>query len=160
LWYNINTARKGGFIFLKIRRELEKVRLAKIQDLTLTDGYGYPAPIIFFQGCSIHCPGCHNPQLWDFSGGKRFTVGEVVEKVTKYMDNYKAVVYQGGEPTDQLERLLDLMRIFHNMGLKNILYTGLDWETVSNIPGIMKYADIIKYGAYGTEQQNYFKEEK
>lgn len=24
----------------------------------------------FVQGCDIHCPGCHNPQTWDFDGGE------------------------------------------------------------------------------------------
>jgi len=24
----------------------------------------------FVQGCNIHCPGCHNPQTWDFDGGE------------------------------------------------------------------------------------------
>jgi anaerobic ribonucleoside-triphosphate reductase activating protein len=27
----------------------------------------------FTQGCSHHCPGCHNPETWDFDGGKEFT---------------------------------------------------------------------------------------
>lgn len=27
----------------------------------------------FVQGCPIHCPKCHNPQTWNFDGGKEFT---------------------------------------------------------------------------------------
>ncbi|MBR2247073.1 MAG: 4Fe-4S cluster-binding domain-containing protein [Bacilli bacterium] len=27
----------------------------------------------FVQGCDQHCPGCHNPQTWDFNGGYEFT---------------------------------------------------------------------------------------
>ena len=27
----------------------------------------------FTQGCPFHCEGCHNPQTWDFLGGKEFT---------------------------------------------------------------------------------------
>jgi len=27
----------------------------------------------FVQGCDAHCPGCHNPETWDFDGGYEFT---------------------------------------------------------------------------------------
>ena len=27
---------------------------------------------LFVQGCPIHCPGCHNPESWDFNGGELF----------------------------------------------------------------------------------------
>ena len=26
----------------------------------------------FTQGCPHHCPGCHNPDTWDYEGGKEF----------------------------------------------------------------------------------------
>lgn len=33
----------------------------------------------FVQGCPIHCPGCHNPQTWDFNGGREFTMDTLNE---------------------------------------------------------------------------------
>ena len=25
---------------------------------------------VYLQGCDLHCPGCHNSEIWDFDGGK------------------------------------------------------------------------------------------
>ncbi len=33
----------------------------------------------FVQGCPHHCPGCHNPETWDFKGGKEFTIDTLYE---------------------------------------------------------------------------------
>lgn len=54
----------------------------------------------FVQGCSQHCPGCHNPQTWDFDGGYEFTQ----ETLNSIIDALKANGVQrnfcvmGGEP--------------------------------------------------------------
>ena len=33
----------------------------------------------FVQGCPHHCLGCHNPETWDFKGGKDFTIDTLYE---------------------------------------------------------------------------------
>ena len=35
----------------------------------------------FVQGCPIRCKGCHNPESWDFDGGKEFTPEVISEMV-------------------------------------------------------------------------------
>jgi pyruvate-formate lyase-activating enzyme len=130
------------------------MRLAAIQTLTLQDGYGLPAPIIYFQGCTIRCSGCHNSELWDANGGIEVSTFDVINKIKERLKHYKAIVYQGGEPTDQAEDLIALMKEFHVLGLKNILYTGLHYDKIPK--EILEHTDILKCGPYGSAQQTIY----
>lgn len=54
----------------------------------------------YTQGCPIHCPGCHNQDMWDFEGGYEFT-SEIRDKViTKLNENgvLRNLCIIGGEP--------------------------------------------------------------
>ena len=54
----------------------------------------------YTQGCPNHCPGCHNPQTWDFEGGKEFTQ-DVLESILKGLHAYGVdhnLCIMGGEP--------------------------------------------------------------
>lgn len=54
---------------------------------------------LFVSGCDRHCPGCHNPQAWDFGFGKPFT-----EETQNYIistmkpDGIDGLSILGGEP--------------------------------------------------------------
>ena len=41
----------------------------------------------FVSGCTHHCPGCFNPETWDFAYGKPFTK-EVEEEIRKFLNSY------------------------------------------------------------------------
>lgn len=77
------------------------------------------------QGCPHHCPGCFNPETWDFSGGKEFTP-EVLNEITQALSpNYiTRLSIQGGEPLCQ----------------ENLFLTSLVCETVRN-----KYPNVKIY---------------
>lgn len=54
----------------------------------------------FVQGCPIHCKGCHNPESWDFSGGREFTP-EVLDEIEKGLlanGLHRTLCIMGGEP--------------------------------------------------------------
>lgn len=77
------------------------------------------------QGCPHHCPGCFNPETWDFSGGKEFTP-EVLNEITQALSPgyITRLSIQGGEPLCQ----------------ENLFLTSLVCETVRN-----KYPNIKIY---------------
>ena len=54
----------------------------------------------FVQGCPIHCPNCHNPQTWNFDGGKEFTIDTLNEIITALKANgiKRNFSLMGGEP--------------------------------------------------------------
>lgn len=54
------------------------------------------------QGCPHHCPGCFNPETWDFSGGKEFTPDTLNEiNIAMSPDYITRFSVQGGEPLCQ-----------------------------------------------------------
>lgn len=62
----------------------------------------------FTQGCPLHCEGCHNPECWDFSGGREFTPEVLQEFLASITANglQRDVCIMGGEPLAPENRFL------------------------------------------------------
>ena len=56
------------------------LRVLDIIPGTSVDGPGLRTSI-YFAGCAHRCPGCHNPQSWDFTAGNEMSINEIVEEV-------------------------------------------------------------------------------
>lgn len=54
----------------------------------------------FTQGCPHHCPGCHNPETWDFDGGIEFTNDTFKRVISGLTANgvHRDLCVMGGEP--------------------------------------------------------------
>jgi anaerobic ribonucleoside-triphosphate reductase activating protein len=54
----------------------------------------------YTQCCPIHCPGCHNQDMWDFEGGYEFTdkVGNRIISKLKENGMLRNLCILGGEP--------------------------------------------------------------
>lgn len=67
----------------------------------------------FTQGCPHHCPGCHNPDTWDFEGGKEFTA-DVLDNIVNNMNAegiLRNLCIMGGEPLCEENQFLTLLVI-------------------------------------------------
>lgn len=92
---------------------------------------------IWLQGCSLRCPGCCNPELFDASGGERIAVGALVDRVLAghRRDPVEGVTVLGGEPLDQLPALAKLCRALQSAGLGVIVFTGHTLAEARRLPG-------------------------
>jgi anaerobic ribonucleoside-triphosphate reductase activating protein len=123
------------------------MRLAGVLQESLQDGKGCNL-VVFTQGCSIRCPGCHNPETWDASGGYEASIDDILNKVTECTTG---LTISGGEPTDQAFEVLQLIRAAKKMGLRTTMYTGLTSEQLVDkhyTEILIDELDYIKVGPY------------
>ena len=96
-----------------------------VQD-SIVDGPGWRFAC-FVQGCPHHCPGCHNPDSHDPTGGKEMSVEEVAKQLLSNPLT-DGLTLSGGEPFAQAEDCLQLAKIAHANHLNVWAYSGWTFE--------------------------------
>lgn len=116
------------------------MRILDIVEGTTVDGPGLRTSI-YVAGCKHQCEGCHNPQSWDFDGGKDMSMDEVLDVVR---ENDFNVTLSGGDPLYMADEVTQLCRRIKNELHKNIwCYTGFVWETIVGKPEYMPLLETI-----------------
>ena len=125
------------------------IRILDILEETMADGPGLRTSI-YCAGCAHHCPGCHNPQSWDFNGGHEATVDELLEIVRS--DEFSNVTFTGGDPLYQVEAFTELARRIKEETSKTIwCYTGFTLEEIQKderMSRILPYIDVLVDGPF------------
>ena len=100
------------------------MQIIGLQKLTLLDFPGRLACTVFFGGCNLRCPFCHNASLvlprGDVSG---MTADELLAFLQKRRGRLQGVCVTGGEPT-LCPDLPDLLRQIHLLGFEVKLDTN------------------------------------
>lgn len=116
------------------------------------------------QGCPHKCPGCHNPQTWDFNGGE-----ELPYDILKKIDN--AIIANnikrnfsvlGGEPLCEENASLIYIITCHVRKtfpfIKIYVWTGYVLEQLNKqnpyIKGILNNIDVLIDGPYIAEERD------
>ena len=83
--------------------------------------------VVFFQGCTLDCRGCFNPETHSFTGTE-VSVNAVAERVLQARRDYgpEGVTFTGGEPMQQAPALRELMQTLRRQlpGLSFGLFSG------------------------------------
>ena len=75
-----------------------KIRIAGTVNDIIVDGPGLRFAV-FTQGCSHHCPGCHNPETHDPSGGHEEDTDNLIARMKKN-PLLSGLTLSGGDPLD------------------------------------------------------------
>lgn len=101
-----------------------KVRVIDIVRGTTVDGPGFRTSI-YVAGCRHQCPGCHNPQTWDFGAGTEMTLDDIMEVVRQ--EDFD-VTLTGGDPMYNPGFVRELSRRVREEGHTVWVYTGFTIE--------------------------------
>lgn len=98
----------------------------EIQSDSIVDGEGIRS-VIWFQGCSHNCPGCHNPETHDFNAGVEVSLEEMKAQIDE-LEYQSGVTFSGGDPMMQVEALYELAKYVHEKDMNVWVYTGYTFE--------------------------------
>lgn len=89
---------------------------------------------IWFQGCSLHCPGCVSVDTWA-AGHGRTTLKAVLEALEQWLPEADGITISGGEPFEQPEALEGLLRRLRPVVKPDcdfLVYSGYPWEKLES----------------------------
>lgn len=133
-----------------------KLRIAGTVNDSIVDGPGLRYAV-FTQGCPHDCPGCHNPQTHDFSGGKDIDTSEILAQIRKnpLLDG---LTLTGGEPFCQCMACIALAQGAHAHGLNVWCYSGYTFEELINGKAewrlLLQNIDVLVDGPFLLEKRS------
>ena len=103
---------------------------------------------LFVAGCTHHCPGCFNPETWDFAAGEPFN-DAVISRIMQllkpaYINGLTLLGGEPFEPENQRALLPLIRRIGTEMPQKNIWgYSGYVYDR-DLIPGGRAFCEVTE----------------
>ena len=139
----------------------------EIKNCDIANGIGVRVTL-FVSGCRNHCPGCFQPETWDFAYGKPFTEETEAYLLELLKPEYiNGLTLLGGdpfEPENQKALLPFLKKIKETYPIKDIwAYSGYTWEqlisgnhhtNVSETPKLLSLIDVLVDGPFIQEKKN------
>ena len=134
------------------------MKYAGLMENDFADGNGVCVSL-WTQGCPHHCPGCHNPETWDFDGGYEVPDdirGEIVKAISAngITRNFSIL---GGEPLceENLDFVLNIITAVRTAypHIKIYIWSGYTFAELiekkdDRIIEILKQANILIDGKY------------
>ena len=107
---------------------------------------------VFVQGCSHHCPGCHNPESQPAEGGTETTLAALLADI-RANGLVHDVTLSGGEPFEQPEACAALAAALKREGYGIWCYTGYLYDDLAGrtdpaIANLLDHIDVLVDGPF------------
>lgn len=108
--------------------------------------------VLWVQGCSMHCPGCWNPDTWSTQPKSLTSIDDLWLEI-KSVGGLEGVTFTGGEPFDQAGALAVLGQRARTAKLSLVVFTGYDlaWLTRPEHHALLAVTDLLVAGPYQRE---------
>ena len=125
------------------------INVLKVLHDTTVDGPGFRTSI-YCAGCRHQCPGCHNPQSWEFGTGEERSTESLLEEIMS--DPFADVTFSGGDPLYQAEGFAELAARIKAESRKTIwCYTGFRFEDLMHhtaAQALLRHVDVLVDGPF------------
>lgn len=127
------------------------IQLHAVIDRSRANGPGQRLAI-WFQGCSLGCPGCFNPATHPL-GGERVDAADLIDRALAQGDAIEGVTISGGEPFEQPDGLLALARGLRQRApqLSILVFSGFTRQELERRPlgpAILAAIDVLVDGRF------------
>ena len=129
------------------------LQVAQIVPCTEAEGPGRRLAL-WFQGCPLRCPGCCNPEMLPFAGGRGMSLAEVLARVSRAAaQGIEGITLLGGEPLAHAVAAAALAREALLLGLTVMVFSGYTLEEARTLPEpavqeLLAHTDILVDGPY------------
>src|SRR5260370_4122792 len=81
---------------------------------------------LWFQGCPLRCPGCCNPEMLPFEGGRKVSVSELVSSIFDAQEKHgiEGITLLGGEPLAHAAAGAAIAQPIRERDLSAIIFTS------------------------------------
>ena len=129
---------------------MQLVRVASVIPRTEAEGPGLRYAL-WVRGCSIRCPGCCNPELFEAASGALRAPEELAAEALAA--GVEGVSLLGGEPTEQAGPLAAFCRAARSGGLSVMLYSGRMLEDLRrlrdpDVDALLAHTDLLVDGPF------------
>lgn len=136
------------------------VNLAReIQQNSIVDGEGLRI-VVWAQGCSHNCEGCHNPETHDFNKGQKRDVEELKLEI-KDIKGHDGITFSGGDPMFQPKQFAELSKFAKSINLNVWCYTGFKFEELQklskvneDVKNFLAKIDVLVDGKFKIEERS------
>jgi anaerobic ribonucleoside-triphosphate reductase activating protein len=107
--------------------------------------------VVWFQGCTLGCPGCFNPTTHDPAGGRRIALDDLVGELTRARPGIEGLSLSGGEPLQQPGAAGALLDAARGLGLSTLAFSGYTVDEIRGLPGgpdVLARLDVLIDGRY------------